>query len=51
MIDEYIISLESCSNSINATCSFNTKTHSLKGKILMNKNVRDEWYNGKEYIK
>jgi hypothetical protein len=39
MIDEYIISLESCSNSINATCGFNTKTCSSKGEVLMNKNV------------
>jgi hypothetical protein len=37
MIDEHIISIESNFNSFNATCSFNTKTHASKGKILMNK--------------
>jgi hypothetical protein len=42
MIDEYIISFGSCSNSIIATCGFNTKAHSSKGEILMNKNVQNE---------
>ncbi len=48
MIDEHIILVEFGSNSLNATCDFNAKAHSLKGKIFMNWNVRDEWYNSKE---
>jgi len=36
MIEEHIISIELSSNSINATCDFNTKTRSSKGKLLMN---------------
>jgi hypothetical protein len=48
MIDEYIIVVKSNSNSYNATCGFNTKTCSLKRKVLMNWNVWDEWYNGKK---
>jgi hypothetical protein len=48
MIDEHIILVESRSNSFNVTCGFNTKTHSSKGEVLMNWNVRDEWYNGKK---
>jgi hypothetical protein len=51
MIDEYIISLGSCSNSINSTCGFNTKAHSSKKEVLMNKNVRNECYNDKENIR
>ncbi len=46
MIDEHIISIKSCSNSFNATCDFNTKTHFSKREILMNCNVQDELYNG-----
>jgi hypothetical protein len=49
MIDEHIVSVEFSSNSFNATCDFNTKTRSLEGKIFMNWNVRDEWYNGKKH--
>jgi hypothetical protein len=48
MIEEHIILVESSFNSINATCSFNTKAHFSKGEILMNWNVQNEWYNGKE---
>jgi hypothetical protein len=48
MINEHIISFEFGSNSLNATCDFNTKTYSSKGKIFMNWNVQNEWYNGKE---
>jgi len=48
MIDEHIISIKSCSNSFNATCDFNTKTHFSKREILMNCNVQDELYNGKQ---
>jgi len=48
MIDEHIISIEFSSNSFNATCDFNTKTRSLEGKIFMNWNVWNEWYNGKK---
>ncbi len=36
MIDEHIISIESCSNSFYVTCGFNTKTCSLKREVLMN---------------
>jgi hypothetical protein len=36
MIDEHIISIEFGSNSLNATCDFNTKARSLKEKIFMN---------------
>jgi hypothetical protein len=36
MINEYIIVVESISNSFHATCGFNTKARSLKGKVLMN---------------
>ncbi len=48
IIDEHIILVELYFNSFNATCGFNTKTHSSKGKVLMNWNVQNEWYNGKE---
>ncbi len=48
MIDEHIITIEFSSNSFNATYDFNTKTRFSKGKIFMNWNVRDEWYNDKE---
>jgi hypothetical protein len=48
MIDEHIISIESSSNSFNATCDFCTKKLSSKWKILMNWNVQNEWYNDKE---
>ncbi len=47
-IDEHIISIEFSCNSFNATCDFNTKTHSSKGKLILNWNAQDEWYNGKE---
>jgi hypothetical protein len=50
MIDEHIISIESCSNSFNETCDFNTKAHFSKGEVLMNCNVQDELYNGKKII-
>jgi hypothetical protein len=36
MIDEHIISFEFGSNSFNATCDFNTKTHFSKGEVFMN---------------
>ncbi len=48
MIDEHIILVELSFNSFNATCGFNTKARSLKGEVLMNWNVQDEWYNGKD---
>jgi hypothetical protein len=48
MINEHIISIEFGLKSFNATCDFNTKACSSKGKILMNWNVRDEWYNVKK---
>ncbi len=48
MIDEHNMSVEFGSNSFNATCDFNTKTCSSKGKIFINWNVQDEWYNGKK---
>jgi hypothetical protein len=47
-IDEHIISVEFSCNSFNATCDFNTKTHSSKGKLILNWNAQNEWYNGKE---
>jgi hypothetical protein len=46
MIDEHIILFELSYNSFNVTCGFNTK-----GKILMNWNVQDKWYNDKENTK
>ncbi len=46
MIYEHIISIETCTNSFNATCGFNTKAHSSKGEILIKWNVQNEWYNG-----
>jgi hypothetical protein len=36
MIDKHIILVEYGSYSFNATCDFNTKTHSSKGEIFMN---------------
>jgi hypothetical protein len=48
MIDEHIILVELSFNSFNATCGFNTKARSLKWEVLMNWNVQDEWYNGKD---
>jgi len=36
MINEHIISIEFGSGSLNATCGFNTKTHSSNEKILLN---------------
>ncbi len=51
MIDKHIISIEFGSNSFNATYDFNTKARSSKGKIFMNWNVQNEWYNGKESTK
>jgi hypothetical protein len=48
MFHEHIISVEFGSNSVDATCDFNTKEHSWKGKIFLNWNVWDEWYNGKK---
>jgi hypothetical protein len=36
MIDEHNILVEFGSNSFNATCDFNTKARSSKGKIFMN---------------
>jgi hypothetical protein len=51
MINEHIILVEFGSNSFNATCGFNTKTHSSNGKILLTWNVQNEWYNGKESIR
>jgi hypothetical protein len=36
MINKHIISVRFGSNSFNATCDFNKKTHSLKEKIFMN---------------
>jgi len=46
MINEHIILVELSSNSFNAICGFNTK----RG-ILMNWNVRNEWYSDKESTK
>ncbi len=51
MIDEHIILVGSSFDSFNATCNFNTKSHFSKGEVLMNWNVRNEWYNGKENTK
>jgi hypothetical protein len=48
MIDEHIILAKFGSNSFNATCDLNTKACSSKGKIFMNWNVQNEWYNSKE---
>jgi len=48
MINEHIISIEFGFSSFNATCCFNTKTHFSNEKILLNWNVQNEWYNGKE---
>ncbi len=48
MINEHIILVEFGFNLFDATCDFNKKTRFLKGKVFMNKNVWDEWYNGKE---
>jgi hypothetical protein len=45
MIDEHITLVKFSFNSLNATCDFNTKAHSSKGKVFMNWNVWDEWYN------
>jgi hypothetical protein len=36
MINEHIILVEFGSNSFNATCDFNTKTHFSKEEIFMN---------------
>jgi hypothetical protein len=36
MVYEHIIWIEFGSNSFNATCDFNTKSHFSKGKIFMN---------------
>ncbi len=36
MIYEHIMSIESNSNSFNATCGFNTKAHSSKKEIVIN---------------
>jgi len=49
MIDEHIVLIESCSNSFNATCDFNTKSRFSKGEVLMNCNVQNELYNGKKH--
>jgi hypothetical protein len=51
MIYEYIILIESSSNSFNVTCDFNTEAHSSKGGIFMNWIAWDEWYNGKQNIR
>jgi hypothetical protein len=48
MNDEHIILVDLGCNSFNTTCGFNTKARSSKWEVLMNWNVRDEWYNGKE---
>jgi hypothetical protein len=48
MINEHIILVEFGSNSFNVTCDFNINVCSSKGKIFMNWNVWDEWYNGKK---
>jgi hypothetical protein len=48
MIDEHIILVEYNYNSFNTTCGLNTKTCSSKKEILMNWNVWNEWYIGKE---
>ncbi len=47
MINEHIISVEFGSNSFNATCDFNKKTHFSKREVFMNWNVQDERYNDK----
>jgi hypothetical protein len=44
MIDKHSILVEFGFNSFNATCDFNTKVRSSKGKVFVNWNVRDEWY-------
>jgi hypothetical protein len=36
MIDEHIIPIEFGSNSFNANCDFNKKTHSLERKVFIN---------------
>ncbi len=48
MINKHIILVEFGFNSFNATCDFNTKARSLEGKIFINWNVQDEWFDGKE---
>jgi hypothetical protein len=42
----YCILIESCFISYIATCGFDTKMRSSKGKTLMNWNIPNEWYNG-----
>jgi hypothetical protein len=48
MNDEHIMSVKSNFNSFNANCGLNTKTHFSTRKIVMNWNVRNDWYNGKK---
>ncbi len=48
MIDEHIKLVEFGFNSFDVTCGFNIKARSSKGKIFMNWNVQNEWYNGKK---
>ncbi len=48
MINEHIILVETYFNPFNATYDVNTKTRSSKGKIFMNWNGWNEWYNGIE---
>jgi len=42
MIDGHVISIETNSNSFNATCGFNTKAFFSKKNVLMNLNVQNE---------
>jgi hypothetical protein len=47
MIDDHIISIGFGFNWFHIACGFNTKMHYSKRKVLINLNVQDEWYNGK----
>jgi len=47
MIDDHIISIGFSFNWFHTACGFNTKMHYSKWKMLINLNVQDEWYNGK----
>jgi hypothetical protein len=52
MIDEHIMSIESCSILFNIKdCGFNTKSHSWYKCLLINLNVYNEWYKGVEKTK
>ncbi len=52
MIDEHIMSIESCSIWFNIKdCGFNTKSHSWYKCFLINLNVYNEWYKGIEKTK